>query len=119
MVGILDNRQPATSYRQMKPIVLFFLLGALPACLWAQRPSNMEKREVASIQFIGDSAISALELESIIATRTSSGFERLLNSINSDWGTPRQYIDETTLGEDTIRIFAYYRDHGFFDVHVS
>src|SRR5947208_1783159 len=116
MVGIVDHRLSTTRYRRMKPIVLFFLFGSLPACLWAQRPPNMEKREVTSIRFTGDSAISALELESIITTRTSSGFERFINSINSDWGTPRQYIDETTLAEDTIRIFAYYRDHGYFDV---
>lgn len=105
--------------RLLKAISLSLLLGSLPAGLWAQRPSNMEKREVASIRFMGDSAISALELESIIATRTSSGFERFLNAVNSDWGTPRQFIDETTLGEDTIKLFAYYRDRGYFDAHVS
>jgi len=112
--------------RPLRPVSCFIiiLLGAL-LCLSqasAQRTPVLEKirkKEVTVIRFEGDSAISSLELESIIATRTSGWFERSLNWINSSWGTPRQFIDESTLAYDTIRIFAYYRNRGFFDVRVS
>ena len=96
------------------------LLG--PFAAKAQRPPDMEKirrLEVSEIRFEGDSSIPSLELESIIATRTSSWFERFLNGISSSFGTPRQYIDKTTLDDDTLRIFVYYRNKGFFDVRVK
>jgi outer membrane protein assembly factor BamA len=105
--------------RLLKPIVLFVLLGCYPVCIWSQHPSKMEKHEVAAIEFIGDSVFPALQLESIINTRTTNWFERTLNGVNSNWGSPTQYIDERVLGEDTLRIFAFYRDRGYFDAHAS
>ncbi|MFI5262990.1 MAG: outer membrane protein assembly factor [Candidatus Kapaibacterium sp.] len=112
--------------RPLRPvsILLIVILGvflcSLPAL--AQRTPDLEKirkREIAVIRFEGDSTIPPLELESIIATRTSSWFERTLNGISSGWGTPRQFIDESILADDTMRIFVYYRNRGYFDVRVN
>ena len=107
--------------RLTKPILIILSLGAclVPFTALGQRLPDTKKREVADIRFEGDSNISGLELQSIIATRTSEPVGRFLNSISSVLGTPRQYIDEAALAEDTIRIFVYLRDRGFFDAHVS
>ncbi len=107
----------------MKPTLILFLLGALlcPLTLKAQQPPGMDKirkREIAEVRFEGDSNISDIELASIIATHPSDVAGRLINSIVSSFGTPRQFIDEATLDEDTIRIFVYYRNRGFFDAKV-
>jgi outer membrane protein assembly factor BamA len=108
----------------VKPTLLFFFL-----CLWfypyavnAQRRPGLDKnrkREVAEVLFEGNANISALELKSIIETHHSNGLEHTLNRINSDWGDPQQFIDESTLDDDTVRVFVYYRDKGYFDAHVK
>ncbi|MEP7235638.1 MAG: BamA/TamA family outer membrane protein [Ignavibacteriota bacterium] len=104
--------------------ILCYFLFAFFLCAGtaeAQRPPDIQKirkQEVSVIRFEGDSAISPIELESIIATRTSSWFERSLNAISSSFGTPRQFVDPIKLDEDTLRLYVYYRNHGFFDARV-
>ncbi|MDP4229480.1 MAG: BamA/TamA family outer membrane protein [Bacteroidota bacterium] len=108
----------------LKPVLILIAISLLlcPSLGNAQRPPELEKirkREISEIRFEGNNNISSLELESIIATRTSSGGERILNWLNSDWGTPQQFVDEGVLAEDTTRIFVYYRSRGYFDAHIG
>ncbi len=109
--------------RLFSPIIIFlFFSASLPLSLLAQRSPDMEKirrREIVDVRFEGDSNISALELQSIIATRPSNLIEYTLNGITSDWGSPHQFVDENNLAEDTLRIFVYYRSRGYFDAKVS
>lgn len=88
----------------------------------AQRPGELtkiRKQEVASIRFEGNKNVSDDELSNVISVRTSSGFDRLLNSVNSSLGLPRQFIDHNLLRRDTAAIFFYYKNNGYLDARVT
>jgi len=109
--------------RPLKLSLAFFILVAIlyPLAVPAQRQPGTEKirkREVAAVRFEGDSSIPDIELASIIETHPSDAIGRFINSILSGFGTPRQFVDESTLDEDTIRVFVYYRNRGFFDARI-
>ncbi|MEI8134117.1 MAG: BamA/TamA family outer membrane protein [bacterium] len=108
--------------RKLIPVIvaLVFVGWIIPAQTKAQRRPNLDKlrrREVVAIRFEGDSAISSGELQTIIATRVSTGIELFLNGIWGALGSPRQIVKETTIDEDTVRLLVYYRNSGYFDAH--
>lgn len=63
--------------------------------------------------------ISEDELFNVIAVRTSNFVDRTLNSVNSNLGLPRQFVDKNLLSRDTSSIFFYYKNNGYLDAQVT
>ncbi|MEM7262279.1 MAG: POTRA domain-containing protein, partial [Planctomycetota bacterium] len=65
---------------------------------------------VASIRFEGNENYGDSELRSVISTRARSAFFGFPNS---------GYFEEDVFLQDLARVEAFYRSHGYFDVHVA
>ncbi|HYM20798.1 MAG TPA: BamA/TamA family outer membrane protein [Candidatus Kapabacteria bacterium] len=105
---------------QLFPKLLFIvLLVAVAGPSFGQSFIELEKnrkREIVDVRFEGNRSLSTPELQSIVATQAPSWLSGL-SFLSSSLGP--QLVDPEVQGEDTVRLFVYYRNRGFLDAHVS
>ena len=79
--------------------------------------------EVVSLEFEGNEAFSADELQPVIRTRATTCVTLLLQPFCAltDWGFAhsRRYLDTLDVAADELRLELFYRDRGFFSAGVE
>ncbi|MCX6135518.1 MAG: BamA/TamA family outer membrane protein [Ignavibacteriales bacterium] len=97
-------------------IVLF--LAGCAALLAAQEQT--QGLEISGMRFEGNESFRDDALLGIMQTKESpAGFWKFMYTISEKLGDKPEYFDRTRFEQDHTRLQAFYRDQGFFSVHID
>ena len=83
-------------------------------------PEPPQKFEINSIEFEGNSTLSAAELNAQMTTRETPGFfGKFLNSLSQNIGPPDEFLNPAAFSGDIERIRAYYVSRGFSEARID
>lgn len=79
-----------------------------------------EQYELTSISFNGNNEFSPALLKQIILSKETPFWGlKLLNSINSSYGSPAVYYDPSYISDDLLSLKNFYKANGFFKTAIS
>jgi outer membrane protein assembly factor BamA len=93
----------------------------LVCCVWLARAQDPSQGfEVVKIRFEGNESFRDDALLAVMQTKESpAGFWKFMYKISEKLGDQPEYFDRLLFEQDYTRLLAFYKDQGFFSVHVD
>jgi len=112
--------RPRPTPRGVGFLLLFATIAVHPVTL-AQNTPGLQKFEVSSISFEGNTTLGRSELLAKMASKESPSFfnKFLFNTISEKLGRKNEYLDMGTLGGDLKRLRTYYEHRGFSEAVID